>query len=93
MKEFKAIVNELKEMNVENKLYSKVTTNRNWGIQILTSLDTGKRFAITGRWNNLNHEHQLTEIKEQNIRTYAFTYKKDFKEMIKVLEENGMEVF
>ena len=93
MTEFKTIINELKEMDIENKLYSKVTTNRNWGIQIKTSLDTGKRFAIAGKWNDLNHEHRLTEIEKQNIRTYAFTYKKDFKKMIEILKENGMEIF
>ncbi len=71
MKESKAIINELKEMYIEYRLYSKVTTNRNWGIQIKTSLDTGERFAAVGNWNSLVYEYQLSEIEEMNLRTYA----------------------
>lgn len=93
MTEFRTLVNELKEMDAENKLHSKVTTNRNWGIQLFTSLDTGERIAEAGKWSSLIHVHRLSEIKEMHLRTFAFTYKKDFKEMLKIIEETGMKIF
>lgn len=93
MTEFRTLVNELKEMDAENKLYSKVTTNRNWGIQLQTIPSTGERYATAGRWNSLTHCYFLTEIRERHIRWFSFTYKKDFKEMVKVLEDSGMTVY
>ena len=94
--EIRNLLTEIATMNVENNLGSKVRGNKNWAIRVMTYSDDYKP-AEVGRYGTMNKLGYLgasfKDIAKYQIRWYYFTYKKDFDEAVKKLEENGYRIY
>lgn len=92
MKDLTEIICGLIDVEIADKLYSKVEGNRNWAIEVETS-KSGRKVATCNRYGVLKRRGYLTAfltaIAEYHIRWYYFTYKKDYEETKKILENNG----
>lgn len=95
MEDLTKIICGLVNVEIADKLYSKVEGNRNWAIKVET-LRTGRKIATCNRYGVLKRRGYLSaflwEIAEYHIRWYYFTYKKDYEEIKKILENNGYTI-
>lgn len=89
----KEIISGLTEMVIENEINSKVEGRRNWVIR--TEVRNGKKVipyaggygrAVDIGWVG---PELITTIVKNSIRWYEFTYKKDYLEALKKLENKG----
>ena len=97
--EFKNIVNNLIEMDIENKLHSNIRGNRNWAIKLehyYTTNNEEKKIAYVGRYGLMYKRGflrcYLKEIGLYGIRFYSYTYKKDLEHTITQLLENDFYI-
>lgn len=92
MENLKNITAEMKQMKIENTLSSKVCGRRNWMIKVYHKDQSALAFTtgeMVRRWLTSD---RLSDIAEYHIRWYTFTYKKDFLQAVKTLEEWGYRV-
>ena len=95
MTELTKIAIELVEMDVVNNLCSKLDGRRNWAIRIEERED--RKVAYVGGYGRMADcrmmSAYLKEIAKYHIRWFKYTYKKDFKKAVKVLEDNGYIIY
>lgn len=95
MTELTKIAIELVEMDVVNNLCSKLDGRRNWTIRIEEREDV--KVAYVGGYGVMKRRGMLgaflKSIAKYHIRWFEYTYKKDFKKAVKVLEDNGYIIY
>ena len=86
-------------MDRESKYFSKVKGNRNWCIRterLITEEGKTYKSAWMGRYGAMTRHGMMGEslryICKYNVRWYEFTYKKDFEEMVSLLEADGYRI-
>lgn len=95
MTELTKIAVEMVKMDVENELGSKVDGRRNWAIRIENHGDV--KVAYVGGYGRMAKRNLLGEyvriIKKYQIRWFEYTYKKDFKAVVKALEDANYVIY
>ena len=95
MTELTKIAVELVKMDVESTLGSKVEGRRNWAIRIENH--DGVKVAYVGAYGQMRRRNLMSEyiriIKKYQVRWFEYTYKKDFKAVVKALEEAGYNIY
>lgn len=95
MTELTKIAVELVKMDVENTLGSKVEGRRNWAIRI--EKHDNVNVAYVGGYGRMARRNLLGEyiriINKYQIRWFEYTYKKDFKTVVKALEDSGYVIY
>lgn len=93
--ELKTIIEEFVSMETDNKIFSKIRGNRNWGIKTehyFTPNGQEIKVAYVGKFGTLNRRGMLSakisDIAKYHIRWYEYTYKKDLEHTIMILAEN-----
>lgn len=90
--EMKEIITGMNRMLLEEKILSKVTGNRNWVIRI----EKKDKIAYAGRFGTLRQKGFLSElvqtIVEDKISWVEYTYKKDFLDVIKILQQDDYTI-
>lgn len=73
----------------ETKLYSKVTTNRNWVI-CLRNIKTDRYVWEACKMKDADRMcHSFEDIAKYDIKYFFFTYKKDFVKMLHTLKDSN----
>lgn len=82
-------------MDIENNLCSKVRGKRNYSIRL--EHRENENIAYVGTWCGMKKHGllgtvALSTISEFKIRWFAYTYKKDFMNVINLLEKNNYTI-
>lgn len=95
MTELTKIAVELVKMDVESTIGSKVDGRRNWAIRTENHGDV--KVAYVGAYGQMRRRNLMSEyiriIKKYQVRWFEYTYKKDFKAVVKALEDAGYIIY
>ena len=95
MTELVKIAKDLVQMDVESAIGSKVEGRRNWAIRIENH--DGVKVAYVGGYGQMRRRNLMGEyiriIRKYHIRWFEYTYKKDFKTVVKTLKNAGYIIY